>query len=354
MSSGRLRRSPYIVSYWKNGQLTYHNYLTRVSITASPLCTEVLDFFGHWRRPKEWNSHLKGFSPASVQETVNHLRDLTFLELEGQRDKRSGAMEAWNRWSPEAGFFHFATKDVPYQVEDEAERRTIRSLLREHPQPPFFKHYPNAPVVPLPSMKLPTNSEFLRVLLARRTRREFSSGKLPLEILAHLLRLTWGVAQYTKVELLGRVPLKTSPSAGARHPIEVYVAAVRVQGLPQGLYHYVSDHHRLECLRKAAMKRRVLGYLSGQRWFAEAAATMLMTAVFPRTMWKYPYSRAYRTVLLDAGHLCQTFCLTATWFGLAPFCTMALADSRIERDIGVDGITESVLYAAGVGWPRAG
>lgn len=45
----------------------------------------------------------------------------------------------------------------------------------------------------------------------------------------------------------------------------------------------------------------------------------------------------------------QTFCLVATWLGLAPFCSMALADSRIEADLGIDGVSESVLYAAGVG-----
>ena len=44
----------------------------------------------------------------------------------------------------------------------------------------------------------------------------------------------------------------------------------------------------------------------------------------------------------------------ATWLGLAPFCLMGLADSRIEHDLGIDGITESVLYAAGVGHPPAG
>ena len=32
-----------------------------------------------------------------------------------------------------------------------------------------------------------------------------------------------------------------------------------------------------------------------------------------------------------------------------PFETMALADSRIERDLKIDGVTEAVLYAAGVG-----
>jgi hypothetical protein len=37
--------------------------------------------------------------------------------------------------------------------------------------------------------------------------------------------------------------------------------------------------------------------------------------------------------------------------GLAPFCTAALKDSMIEKDLGIDGISESVLYVAGVGVP---
>ena len=73
-----------------------------------------------------------------------------------------------------------------------------------------------------------------------------------------------------------------------------------------------------------------------------------MTAVFPRVQWRYPFARAYRTVIAEAGHHCQNVCLVATWLGLAPFCTMALADSRIEKDLGIDGLTESVIYAAGV------
>jgi len=79
-----------------------------------------------------------------------------------------------------------------------------------------------------------------------------------------------------------------------------------------------------------------------------------MTARLDRTRWRYPFARAYRSVLMDAGHLGQTFCLVATWLGLAPFCTAALADSRIEKDLGVDGFDEVVLYAAGVGTRPAG
>ena len=77
----------------------------------------------------------------------------------------------------------------------------------------------------------------------------------------------------------------------------------------------------------------------------------VMSAVFARSQWRYGFPRAYRVVLLDAGHLCQTFCLVATALGLAPFCTAALGDSIIEADLGLDGVTESVIYACGVG-PR--
>jgi hypothetical protein len=48
-------------------------------------------------------------------------------------------------------------------------------------------------------------------------------------------------------------------------------------------------------------------------------------------------------VLIEAGHFCQTFCLVGTALRLAPFCTAALADSIIERDLRIDGVTESVL-----------
>jgi len=156
----------------------------------------------------------------------------------------------------------------------------------------------------------------------------------------------------------GRLAHKTSPSGGARHPVEVYLLALRVKGLPSGLYHYDPRSHRLEQLRKGPMQNKAMAYCAGRASVKEAAALFLMTAVFPRVMWKYRSARAYRVVTLDAGHLCQTFCLTATFLGLAPFCTAALNDSLIEKDLGLDGISESVVYVAGVGLalpkPRAG
>jgi SagB-type dehydrogenase family enzyme len=122
-----------------------------------------------------------------------------------------------------------------------------------------------------------------------------------------------------------------------------------VKGLDRGIYHYQAKDNRLARLPGTATPRMASAYCADQSYFAKAAALFIMTAVFARTMWKYGRARSYRVVLLETGHLCQTFCLTATRLGLAPFSTAALKDSLIEKDLGLDGISESVLYIAGVG-----
>ena len=127
--------------------------------------------------------------------------------------------------------------------------------------------------------------------------------------------------------------------------------ALRVTGLDAGLYHYDTRGHALERISPDATARKARDYCAGQPYAARAAALFIMTAVFARTMWKYWHPRAYRVVLLDAGHLGQTFCLTATRMGLAPFSTAALKDTLIEQDLGIDGISESVIYVTGFGMP---
>ena len=345
----RLRRSPWIVSYWDESGLVCHNYLNHERFTAAPIITTVLDFFNDWKPLSELILHLPQFSPASLGRTIRQLVASSLLEVEGFVDPKSAAMEAWKQWSPAAPFFHFATKDVKYRTELELSDYALRKYVRDNPQPCFFKRCSHEKRIDVPRVKPSGDSEFLKVLFSRRSWREFAPKKLRRDHLAQLLNLTWGVQKYMRIKFLGLLPLKTSPSAGARHPTEVYVLALRVQGLARGIYHYCSDTHQLERVAKAPSKQKLIRYLGGQWWYGEAAAVFVMTAVFPRNMWKYAYARSYRAVLLDAGHLCQTLCLTATWLGLAPFCTAAVADSLIERDLGIDGITESVVYVAGVG-----
>jgi SagB-type dehydrogenase family enzyme len=346
-----LRRARCLFLYWRDGQLFFHNFARRLTVSGRPVTCEVLDFFDRWRTAQEAITHFAGYKQRSVRSALIQLVEHGLLlakdSPEAEHDSRIA--KEWSDWLPQ-GSFHFSTKDVPYVDRSNWSLDRLKSFLPKAPQPKIFKTIKGAKKTLLPQ-RIASDSEFIRVLMARKTHRRFSKQELPLVAVSQLLSLVWGVSGYLHTRRFGKLLEKTSPSGGARHPGEVYLMALRVKGLRAGLYHYQPATHQLEMISTNTSREKAWLYCARQHFVRNAAALFLMTAVFPRTMWKYHHARAYRVVLLDAGHLCQTFCLVATWLGLAPFCTAALKDTLIEKDLGIDGIRESVLYIAGVGFP---
>jgi SagB-type dehydrogenase family enzyme len=337
-------------AYWHDGGLRIVNYLTRETFCANTVVLEIVRFFSDPRTIRDAMLEFDAYTPQSVGEAIVQLVNAELLlecgSPEWTRDDL--AASSWQAWLPE-GAYHFLTKDAPYVGGDwtlEQKLQTIPST----PAPEPFKRIEWAESIALPSHERQTDL-FFQTLYARRTRREFSAASISLDSVSQLLQTTWGVQAYTETDHFGRLPLKTSPSGGARHPIEVYLMALRVKGLGRGLYHYDVRDHALQRISFRATSQKARAYCADQPFAARSAALFIMTGVFARTMWKYHHPRAYRVVLLDAGHLGQTFCLTATRLGLAPFSTAALQDTLIEDDLGIDGISESVLYVTGVGMP---
>ena len=345
----RLKRARTILVYWKADRLILENYRTQKAIDADPISVRLLHVLSDWRHPEQMLDELREYSRESVASALRLLLKHTLLVQEGTPEATLDARIAkvWSRWLP-YGSFHFGTKDASY-ARGGRSTTLVQDRLTESLQPSFFKTYRKANRLALPPCAA-TRGEFLTVLLKRKTHRKFSPKRLSLYEVSQLLYHTWGVLGYRSTPY-GRLAHKSSPSGGARHPGEVYLLALKVKGLAAGLYHYDCRRHFLEMLQKGSMRHKAVAYCAGQMYVKDAAALFLMTAAFPRSMWKYRSPRAYRIVTLDAGHLCQTFCLTATFLGLAPFCTAALKDTLIEKDLGLDGITESVLYVAGVGLP---
>jgi SagB-type dehydrogenase family enzyme len=343
-----LHTSRFVVSYWRDGRLVFHNFLTQRQISANPLTTTILDFFTRWRPLEDLCAALPQYTPASLRRAVRLLVQHSMLErYDSPPIVRAQELEKWNHWNPAAGFFHLSTKDLTFENDLEAE---FRGLVRKSKTQPILlpvKHYRGVPRVKLEAAS--ADSEFPGVLLSRRTWRKFSSRPVELSALGKVLGLTFGIQKWVDLPKIGKIALKTSPSGGALHPVECYVMARNVSGLSAGVYHYEAASHSLELLHRGAPSRAIVKLLADQAWYGNAAFVVFMSGVFARTQWKYDYARAYRAVLMEAGHLCQTFCLTATWLGLAPFCTIAFADSKIEKLLRLDGISESVLYVAGAG-----
>jgi SagB-type dehydrogenase family enzyme len=341
------RRAPHLVLYWEGEMLVLRNYATGRSLRTDSFILQVLDGFSAWRPLDDYASEV----PPDARPTVERLIDA--LHAHGWLRRRDDApdpieqgLDRWGAWNPAAGFFHSASRSTRF-VELDQHVEQLGQQAATWPMPAPSKSYEHAGITRLP--KPSGRGGFPRVLKERRTWRRFASAPVDLEAFSTLLHLTAGVQSWVTARGEGRVPLKTAPSGGARHPIEVYVLARRVRSLDPGIYHYASADHALERLSAAEKLPAFDEILPTQSWYRDAAALVLFTAVFERTRWRYRSPRAYRAVLLEAGHVCQNFCLTATWLGLAPFCSMAIADAVAERALGIDGVSEAVLYAAGVG-----
>jgi len=350
------RRSPHVVAYWQPDGLVLHQFArgTR-TVVAGPVVT-LLDAAPAWRTAEELAAALPGAAARSLQPVIRALVRRGLLEVSrvARPDPRDAAAAHWGAWNPVAGFFHDATRDVRFSPRRLA-NAALRRRAREAPPPVAVTLRAGAPAADVQALPPPAlDSDLATTLRARRSWRRLGRGPLPIADLATLLGLTFGVQAWVDVDGFGWMPLKTSPSGGARHAVEAYVAIRRVDGVSPGIYHYEAATHRLVRLRRGLTARALAACLPHQAWMGGAPALVFMTAVFARAQWRYQTPRAYRTVLAEVGHHAQTFCLLATERGLAPFCTMALADSVTERLLGVDGLHEAALYAVGVAPRPAG
>jgi len=344
-----VKRSNCLVFFFHDGALHCKNYLTGKEFEASPLLVPILGKLDGWRGFRGVERLLPEYSPASIRQSLRRLIASTAVLVRGgSQAKRESALSAWQTWGVEARFFHLATKNTHTAPITVDEARFNRALKRREPPPPSLKRYFARARVHLPDPTSQLHGQLPEVLLSRRTHRHFGAGRVSLEQLSILLRLTWGFTNHIHWPGLGSLPVKTSPSGGARHSLEVYLWCSHVKGLSPGIYHYRPDRHELELLKAGRIAEQMARLCGHQEWVQDCSVLFVMTTVLARVTWRYRFSRAYRVILLEAGHFGQTFCLVATWLGLAPFCTAALDDEKIEIDLDLNA-GEAVLYAAGVG-----
>lgn len=177
-------------------------------------------------------------------------------------------------------------------------------------------------------------------------RERWLRGEASAEVLrlAALGRVLFAGAGVTKVERFGgRVfYYRAAPSAGALYPVELYAAAARVEGLEPGLYHYDPLRHELEVVRTGAVWEEVRAALGASEAHSRPACYLVLSGVFDRTRVKYNV-RAYRYVLLDAGHTAANLTLEGAATGLRVRLLPHFEDGRLNRALGLDGRREAAL-----------
>jgi len=243
------------------------------------------------------------------------------------------------RWTNSRQYREFISSvtDVPYIVEKMAHA---------------YKSYSTATQITLPRLwdKNVHSPGIEAVIARRRTARQFTGRSLTVEELSRLLHFAYGItaaAPISKPQDEYQY-FRSSPSAGALYPLEIYLVLWGASGLAPGVYHYSVVNHALELLKSGDFSRSVGEYTFSQGIAENACTLFIISAVFQRTMFKYN-ERGYRFVLLDAGHLGQNVCLMATAMHLGVLPIGGFLDDELNRLLDIDGVHESVIYPLFVG-----
>lgn len=196
--------------------------------------------------------------------------------------------------------------------------------------------------VTLPKLRNESTTSVEQALLKRRSVREFRDVPLALDDLGQLLWAAQGITD--------RAGLRTSPSAGALYPLEVYVVAGHVQGLSTGLYQYIPHGHALRRIADGD-KRPALGHAAyDQPSVGEAPAVLTLCAVYKRVTGKYG-ERGFRYAHMEVGHAAQNVYLQAVSLQLGTVVLGAFDDKSVKDVLKLDG-QEDPLYLMPVGQTR--
>ncbi len=263
-----------------------------------------------------------------------------------QADERLRAANWWPLAAAYAGGGRWSGIDSAADMERNG-TNTVAGLTR---------HFgtPEAEVQPPVDIRLghAAPDAFDALLRRRVTCRNFAGTPLPLSLFEAMMERVFAAVHVVEPAPGLRFLKRSSPSGGGLHATDAYLLVQHVEGVAPGLYRYLADSHALSRVDAPdlPLDQLALQMVAGQHWFANAPVMVALASTYRRSFWKYRnHAKAYRALVLDAGHLSQTLYLSATDLGLGAFVTAAINEHQIEAMFGLDALRSGVIAVCGFG-----
>ena len=177
-----------------------------------------------------------------------------------------------------------------------------------------------AVVVKLPPAVTDGKMSLERAIAERRSVREYGPEPVTLEEVAQLLWAAQGITKPPRD--------RAAPSAGATFPLEVYVVAGKVTGLPAGLYRYKPMTHELHLVVAGDLREKLAHACLSQGFVELAPVSVVLAAVVSRTNTRYG-ERAVRYVHQETGFAGENLHLQAVALGLGTVVVGAFVDDEV-------------------------
>jgi len=193
-------------------------------------------------------------------------------------------------------------------------------------QPDPFRTYEAAHRVELPfaAAQLPT----VYADLFRRA--AVPPATLSLASIGTFFELALGITAWKRYQS-AHWSLRANPSSGNLHPTEGWALLPEFEGLPSGVYHYLSRDHVLE--RRCTLTPSDAAAVA--RHLGDGGFLVLLTSIRWREAWKYG-ERAFRYCQHDVGHALGALRFGAAALGWSAALVDDLGDERLARLLGLD------------------
>jgi SagB-type dehydrogenase family enzyme len=224
---------------------------------------------------------------------------------------------------------------------------TKRLYLPLEHKPLAYKFYPRLSPIFLPTDVHPLDVPTLEAVADHTS--TVSPGQWPnLASLAALLFYTAGRIRKRDFAGAGTVTFRAASSAGGLYPIEVYVVCGELPDLAPGVYHFSPIDFALRRLREGDYRWALSQATGGDIAVATAPVTLVCSAVFWRSAWKY-LARSYRYCFWDNGTMGANLLATAAAMGVSAKVLMGFVDEQVNHLLGIDGQREASLCLVPIG-----
>lgn len=204
------------------------------------------------------------------------------------------------------------------QVKEDAAFSEVKKLGGDH--------------IKLDKVDLDNKFPLIKAIYKRRSMRHFSDEELTIIELSMILWACQGITEPKR-------GFRTTPSAGATYPIELYVV------LKRGVYEYVPKEHALSLHKRGDLRKKLAYATAGQTHVAEAAAVLVFSYNSQKIEPRYG-TRSARYACIELGHIAQNALLTATSLDLGAVPIGAFNDDAVKDFL---DIKNDVFYLVAIG-----
>jgi len=191
----------------------------------------------------------------------------------------------------------------------------------------------------LPEPNLSGDLSVEEALHRRRSIRKYEKRPLTVSEVSQLLWSAYGV---TSPE-----GYRTAPSAMALYPLEIDLLAGNVEGLNAGVYRYAPQNHEVRRTSGGDLRGKICETTFDQPFVAEAAAVLVLSAVYERTCTKFG-TEGRKFVHMDLGHAAENVHLQAVALEIGTVVVAAFRPNEVKELLSL-ALDEEPLYLMPLG-----